>query len=160
MKYYLLLFFCITITSYSQNFYHQMISSQGKSTILSNGLFVSQTTGQQSVIGNSTKKGYTTSQGYQQNLWGKYISSSIISKITTTTYPNPFIESINFQFSQSIKETVSISIFDVLGRLVYNQEKLVSENILTLDLPNLTSSNYLVKLTTSNYIYYTKILKK
>ena len=137
-----------------------MLSAQGTSKVLPNGLFVSQTIGQQSVTGNYTSNGKTYGQGFQQNAWSKRISNNAINLITTTTYPNPFVSKINFQFSQPIKETISISIFDVRGRLVYTEDRKASENILSVDLPNLSSSNYLVQLATPNYTYYAQILKQ
>lgn len=151
----------IQLTSiYGQDLHHQMLSSQGSSQTLTNGLYVSQTIGQQSVIGTYTVDGKTYGQGFQQSLWSKYISSSVNNTITTITYPNPFISSINFQFSQPIKETISVALFDVRGRLVYSENKNALDNILTLELPNLASSNYLVRLTSNNYTYYTQILKQ
>jgi hypothetical protein len=137
-----------------------MLSSQGTSKTLANGTFISQTVGQQSVIGNTTKNGYTIGQGYQQIVWGKYINSNLTSNITTTTYPNPFIQSVNFQFSKPIKETISIAIFDVRGRLIYQQEKRANDNILTIELGQLAAENYLVRLSANNYTYYTQILKE
>ena len=148
------------IVGFGQNLHHQMLSSQGNSQTLYNGIYVSQTIGQQSVIGNYTVDGKTYGQGFQQSLWSKYMSSSVNNTITTITYPNPFISSINFQFSQPIKETISVALFDVRGRLVYSENKNVLDNILTLELPNLANSNYLVRLTSNNYTYYTQILKQ
>jgi hypothetical protein len=137
-----------------------MLSAQGNSKELSNGMYVSQTVGQQSVIGNYTKDGKTYGQGYQQSVWSKYISTNTNNTITTVTYPNPFISTINFQFSQAIKEPISVSVFDIRGRLIFSQEKQASGNILTINLPNLASSNYLVRLSTPNCTYYTQILKQ
>jgi hypothetical protein len=144
----------------AQELHHQMLSSQGTSKTLPNGIFVSQTIGQQSVIGNYTKDGKTYGQGYQQSVWSKYISANSNNAITTVTYPNPFISTINFQFSQPVQVPISVSVFDIRGRLIYTQEKQASGNILTIDLPNLASSNYLVRLSTPNYTYYTQILKQ
>jgi hypothetical protein len=144
----------------AQQLHHQMLSSQGISKELPNGLFVSQTIGQQSVIGNYTKDGRSYGQGFQQIQWSKYINNNSNNEITTLTYPNPFISTINFQFSQPIKETISISVFDIHGRLVFTEEKQAVENILTIDLLNLASSKYLVQLSTTNYTYFTQILKQ
>jgi hypothetical protein len=137
-----------------------MLSSQGTSKTLPNGIFVSQTIGQQSVIGNYTKDGKTYCQGYQQSVWSKYIRTTSNNAITTVTYPNPFVSTINFQFSQAIKEPIFVSVFDIHGRLIFSQEKQASGNILIIDLPNLASSNYLVRLSSPNYTYYTQILKQ
>jgi len=156
-----LLFLLITFSGVTaQTLHHQMQSAQGTSKVLSNGTYVSQTIGQQSVIGNYTKNGITYGQGFQQSVWSKYIKSNVANTITTITYPNPFISTINFQFSQPIKETISVALFDIRGRLVYSEEKKATDTILTLELPNLASSNYLVRLSTPNYTYYTQILKQ
>ena len=155
------IFLLLTLTLVNaQKLHRQMLSAQGNSAVLNDGTFISQTIGQQSVIGNTTKNGYTTGQGFQQNVWGKYINSNITTDITTTTYPNPFIQSVNFQFSKPIKESISIAIFDVRGRLIYKQEKRAIDNLLTIDLESIASSNYLVRLSSTNYTYYTQILKQ
>lgn len=155
------LFLLIASISYGQSLHHQMLSAQGTSATLSNGVFVSQTIGQQSVIGNYTKDGVTYGQGFQQSVWSKYIKQNdALSSITTTTYPNPFVQTINFQFSKPITDLISIMVFDIRGRLIHQESKLAVENILTIELPQLASSNYLVKLSASNYTYYTQILKQ
>lgn len=145
---------------YSQDLHHQMLSSQGDSKQLSSGMYVSQTIGQQSVIGNYTRDGKTYGQGYQQSVWSKYIQSTLNNPITTVVYPNPFVSTVNFQFSQPIKERIKMELFDVRGRLIFQTEQMPTDNLLTVELPNLASSNYLVKLTASNYTYYTQILKQ
>ena len=161
MRIFIALFLVSFSSIYSQTLHHQMLSAQGTSTTLSNGVFVSQTIGQQSVIGNYTKDGVTYGQGFQQSAWSKYIKQNdALSSITTTTYPNPFVQTINFQFSKPITDLISVMIFDIRGRLIYQESKLAVENILTIELPQLASSNYLVKLSASNYTYYTQILKQ
>ena len=155
------LFLLITSISFGQSLHHQMLSAQGPSTTLSNGVFVSQTIGQQSVIGNYTKDGVTYGQGFQQSIWSKYIKQNdALSSIITTTYPNPFVQTINFQFSKPITDLISVMVFDIRGRLIHQESKLAVENILTIELPQLASSNYFVKLSASNYTYYTQILKQ
>jgi hypothetical protein len=144
----------------AQQLHHQMLSSQGTSKNLSNGMYVSQSIGQQSVIGNNTVAEYTYGQGFQQSTWSKYITTSSNTSITTITYPNPFVSTVNFQFSQAINNNITVSIFDIMGRLVYNEEKKAAGTILTIELPNMVSSNYLVKLSSSNYTYFTQILKQ
>ncbi|MGO4817380.1 T9SS type A sorting domain-containing protein [Flavobacterium sp. W22_SRS_FP1] len=157
MKYVILLL--ISISGFSQDLHHQMLSSQGKSVVMSNGVLISQTIGQQSAIGNF-KNGYTVGQGFQQSNWKKIVAKNIETNISTITFPNPFISRINFQFSKQITDKIQIAIFDVRGRLIFQQEKRANNNILTIDLESIASSNYLVKLTAENYTYYTQILKK
>ncbi|RAR70183.1 T9SS type A sorting domain-containing protein [Flavobacterium aciduliphilum] len=160
MKYVLILFFGSSTLLYSQTLHHQMLGAQGTSKVLSNGTYISQSIGQQSVIGNYTKDGITYGQGFQQSVWSKYIETNSSNSITTITYPNPFVQTINFQFSKPITDLISIMVFDIRGRLIYQESKLAVENILTIELPQLASSNYLVKLSASNYTYYSQILKQ
>lgn len=157
MKY--LILFLISLSIHSQDLHHQMISAQGKSTVISNGMIVSQSIGQQSPIGNYTN-GVTVGQGFQQSNWGKYANNTIITSISTITYPNPFVTTVNFQFSTPIKDKLRIEVFDIRGRLVFKEEKKASETLLTIDLAQLPSSNYLARLTAPNYTYYSQILKK
>jgi Secretion system C-terminal sorting domain len=152
---YLLLFF--TVTFQGQVLHHQMLSSQGMSKKM-RGLIVSQTIGQQVTIGTS-RNNYVVVQGFQQSVWGKYISSNVIDDIKTTTYPNPFVQTIRFEFSKPIIEFINVNVFDLSGRLVFEQKKKSDNNILTIDLPLLPSSEYLVRLNTPNFNYYTKIIK-
>lgn len=157
----LLIIFMVFISGVqSQKLHHQMLSAHGTSKELSNGMYVSQTVGQQSVIGTYTIDGKTYGQGFQQSLWGKYIQSTVNNPITTVVYPNPFVSTTNFQFSRPIEGPISVNLFDVRGRLIFTTEKEATENTLTLDLPHIADSNYLVRLSTPNYIYYAQILKK
>ena len=144
---------------FSQQLHHQMLSAQGKSTVLANGTYVSQTIGQQSVIGNYTRDGKTYGQGFQQSMWGSYIKGNAANTITTTTYPNPFVDVVNFEFSQILPDVISVELFDVRGRLVFSTSQKAEGNLLTINIPNIAASNYLAHLSTSNYSYYTQILK-
>ncbi len=153
---YLLIFF--TVTFQGQVLHHQMVSSQGTSKILSDGTVISQTIGQQSLTGISNKY-YVVIQGFQQSFWGKYIASNPVETIITTTFPNPFVQTVNFEFSKVITEEININVFDLGGRLVFQQKKKPDDLILTITLPLLQSSEYLVRLSTSNFTHFTKIIK-
>lgn len=159
MKYLLLLF---SITFQGQVLHHQMLSSQGVTTKTPDGLIVRQTIGQQSLTGTSGTKEYVVMQGFQQSLWGKYIASNhmAIDDIETTTYPNPFTETINFRFSKPITDDMTISVFDLSGRLIYEQKKKPVNSILSIDLAKVPTSEYLIRLSTTTFKFYAKIIKQ
>ena len=157
MKQLLLLFFGCTV--YSQQLHHQMVSSQGSSNLLSSGILVKQTIGQQSTIGNYKFSGAIVGQGFQQSRISNPGISSLVNSILTTTYPNPFVDRINFLFSKPVSGLITITIFDVLGRLIHAEQKEASQNILTLDNLNFPQSDYLVKLSALNYNYSTQIIQ-
>ena len=160
MKYLFLLF---SITFQAQVLHHQMISSQGLSTKTVDGLRISQTVGQQSLTGTYGNKENLVMQGFQQNLWGQYIASNhieAIEAIKMTAYPNPFVTTINFEFSKPIADYIAIFVFDVAGHLVYEQKKKANNTILSIDLATLATSEYLIRLSTPTFNYYTKIIKQ
>jgi hypothetical protein len=98
-------------------------------------------------------------QGFQQSNWNKIIEQNNSVSISTTTFPIPFKDLIHFTFSGNVGETLSIQIFDVSGRIVFNDILQVVAQTTALDLKHLPSATYFVKLSNSNYLYHTKIIK-
>ncbi len=142
----------------AQQLHHEMISSQGGSKVTENGQLVRYTVGQQSVTGTSSN-GFVVQQGFQQSNWGKILEQNTIS-VVTTVFPNPFLNEINFSFSTSPGEKISAYVFDVLGRLVYSEEVKNENNSIKLNLLQLSTAEYLVKLSSDKFIYSAKIIKQ
>ena len=155
---FIILFFIFSLNVSGQQLHHQMISSQGTTKITSSGIIVRQTIGQQSVSGTQSN-GITVQQGFQQSYWGKLIAEAQTNNVSVIAFPNPYTELINFQFSISIDVEVSVSVFDINGRLVYSKSEKVVGTLLTLDLPQLSSAPYLVKLSSPQFNYLVKIIK-
>jgi hypothetical protein len=150
-------FLLISTLGYSQKVHHQMISAQGGNATTQSGLVVKYTIGQQSVTGTKTGN-VIVQQGFQQSNWDKIIANNAIL-VNTTTYPNPYIDVINFQFSQSIGENVSVLVYDVLGRQVYSNSLLVFDNKTSVNLQMLPSAEYFIQLSNNIFTYHTKIIK-
>ena len=153
---YLLIFF--TITFHGQVLHHQMLSSQGMSKKMPNGTVVRQTIGQQSVTGTSSNN-YVIMQGFQQSFWGKYILSNTSDDIKVTTHPNPFISTVNFELSKPVIGIITVNVYNLSGHLIFDQKIKPNNNILTIDIPGLPSSEYLVRLNALNFNFYKKIIK-
>ena len=153
-----LLFLLLTLNSYSQTIHHQMISAQGGNATSESGIVVKYTVGQQSVTG--TKSGNVIiQQGFQQSNWDKIIAADNVVLVNTITYPNPYLDVVNFQFSQSIGDTVSLLVYDVLGRQVYANAFQVVENKITVNLQQLPIAEYFVQLSNNTFTHHTKIIK-
>jgi hypothetical protein len=142
-----------------QVLHHQMISAQGGTHMLPNGMMVTQTVGQQSPIGNSSN-GFYMGQGFQQSVWSNLVESNIGAVVSTLVYPNPFVSSVVFQFSGPVGPKVMVSIFNIAGVVVYNQSSTVENGLLTINLSHLPSNPYLVQLSALGFSYFTKIIKK
>ncbi len=152
------LFLLLTFNGFSQKLHHQMLSSQGGNATTSSGIVFKFSIGQQSVTG-TTRGSVMTQQGFQQSNWEKIIATNNTVRVNTTTYPNPFDDNINFQFSESVGEQVSILIYDILGRQVYSNTIQVMENKIIANLQELESAEYFVKLSNNSFTYHTKIIK-
>ena len=147
----------IGFSSSAQTLHHQTVASLGAITFTNNGLRVNQTIGQQSVIG--IKKGsLIVQQGFQQSNWYKITANNKVV-VSTTTYPNPYVDVINFQFSQVIGNTVFIVVYDVLGRQVYSNTLKILENKTSVNLQVLPSAKYFVQLSNNSFAYHTIIIK-
>jgi hypothetical protein len=155
----LVVFLAISSALFSQNLQRQMVSAQGNSIALKNGMYVSQSIGQQSVNGTFQKNKLTISQGYQQSFWNSYIKTNEILIISVKTYPNPFFDTLNFQFSQPINTPVQITLFDITGKIVFQQTKRSNETQLTITNLQLPSATYLVHLAAEKMNYYTQIIQ-
>ena len=139
----------------------QMFSSQGKTIILKNGTFMSQSIGQQSAFGSFSNENIIVQQGFQHSTKSKFNKVSPPESIWTTAYPNPIADNVNFKFSSEIKGMIKISIMTLSGRQVYRGEKYAMGNILSVEsLGYLPSGVYVVYLSASNYKYTVKLIKK
>jgi hypothetical protein len=152
-----ILFLLLIGNAYSQTLHHQMISAQGGNSVSQSGIVVKYTVGQQSVTGTKTGN-VIVQQGFQQSNWDKIIATNEVV-INTTTYPNPYVDVLNFQFSQSIGDSVSLLVFDVLGRQVYANSLQIFENKTSINLQELQSAEYFVQLSNNTFTYHTKIIK-
>ncbi|WP_396218638.1 T9SS type A sorting domain-containing protein [Flavobacterium sp.] len=153
-----ILFILFACNAHSQTLHHQMTSAQGGNAVTNSGIVVKYTIGQQSVTGTKTGD-VIVQQGFQQSNWDKIIATNNEVVVNTTTYPNPYVDVVNFQFSQSIGDSVSLLVFDVLGRQVYANSLQIFENKTSVNLQELQSAEYFVQLSNNTFTYHTKIIK-
>ena len=154
-----ILFLLFTISGYSQRLHHQMLSSQGSTARTSSGVVIRQTIGQQSVTGNYKNSNFIVGQGFQQSKKMKSSSPSI-TIIKVIAYPNPFVEKVNFKFSSSVEGPIKITIYDIVGRLIFTDEKPLINNAVSFDNLIFAEGEYFAKLTANNFTYSTNLLKR
>ena len=127
-------FIIVVFKLFGQKAHHQMISSQGESSVVSSGLIVKQTIGQLSITG-SFSGSLVVQQGFQQSYWDNHLNSS--NPILVSISPNPFTELIQYSISDLKNEKIAIHIFDVNGKIVYFKEHFVENQSITLKLSKL-----------------------
>lgn len=75
-------------------------------------------------------------------------------------YPNPIYDNLNFNFQNgTVVSDLQIEIFDIQGRLVLSKEIADGNNEVSLNVENLYSGVYLVKITNDSKFITKKILK-
>ena len=120
---------------------------------------VQQSIGQASVIGTFYDGNDTFRQGFiQPNVLAKIVDAAIPLNLAAVIYPNPFTESVTLSFSEKITNTVEVSVFDLLGRLVFSKSYAADQNI-HVQFNNLSVANYIIKVTANNKQFIKKILK-
>jgi hypothetical protein len=145
--------------SFSQTLHHEMISSQGTSTTLSSGLLVSQTIGQQ-IVYNHSSEGLIVQQGYQQSFWSLYLYEIGKTTYQAKIYPNPVIDFLTIEIENFPDQILSIAIFDVNGRMVYNSNHSIFNSKVNLDLTKLSRGTYLLKFSGKEIVDYVKMIKQ
>lgn len=87
---------------------------------------------------------------------GKVVYSSVISVLTESSqngisfglYPNPTHQILNVKFTTSNNGTISLSITDILGRLIKTENRNIvnGENVLSINVSSLNSGTYFLKV--------------
>ena len=157
----ILFVFFVIVSSNAQELYKQTILSQGATSNLESGLFISQSIGQESVIGNFSNDNVKIIQGFQQPFWTRLISnSSSVIPIEITHFPNPITDNLNLSFYNYDMGELILSIYDYSGRILMKRNISVESGKSIVDLTILPSGSFLMGLQNDKINYYIKIIKK
>jgi hypothetical protein len=77
-------------------------------------------------------------------------------------FPNPVNDKINISFNSKSNEKVNFELNDMQGRLIFKKsdmESVIGNFEYALDVTNIPSGFYLLKISQGNYNYSTKIFK-
>jgi hypothetical protein len=121
MRYTLLSFLCLNTFVYGQNLHHQILLLRGQVlNSITECILVKQLVNKVPLVILQKWIYYWTRVPTER--MGKYINN--FNSLTLLQYlSNPFIQSVNFQFSRPINDVISVAVFDIRGRLVFNKKK-------------------------------------
>lgn len=119
---------------------------------------ISQSIGQGSVIGTHQSNGYVIRQGYQQPLDGKVRIETVDYELDAQVFPNPFSRNINITFSKLLKDDISITLYDITGKVIHTQQVLLATQI-EVSLHNIEAGTYFLKVTSGKKYFHTKLIK-
>ena len=137
------------------------LGSSGSSQTVetSNGSYkISQSIGQSSVIGTHYNNGYYLRQGYQQPMQTIKRIKDLDIELRAKVYPNPFSQTLFITFSDEMRNDISISIFDIEARVIHTQEFLPAQR-LELQLRDISTGNYFLKVASGRKRFNTKLIK-
>ncbi len=93
---------------------------------------------------------YNTNAGQSLYTLRNHSKSSVVRKERTekliSVYPNPFKSTTNINLTKLGKETFTISIYDILGKRIYEKEFVNNPEILSLGETITENGNYFVKI--------------
>lgn len=120
---------------------------------------IQQSIGQSSPIGFFKNGTTEIRQGFiQPLLLAKIMDKNIPLNLEVLAYPNPFLEYISLLFKTKIESDIHISIYDVLGRLLFEKTYAPAQNI-KIDLSYLSDTQYILKANANNKQIIKKLLK-
>ena len=152
------LFIILSIQTVCSQYKNQMLSSMGSTSETSSGIIATQTIGQTSVIGFYKNSRTGVSQGYQKPLLNKIISNPQTNTLDIKVFPNPFVDQININYFG--EDQLSLSLFDVTGKLIYSDELLFSSYTKVIDFKRLPAGFYFATISSKTSIFNTKLIKR
>jgi hypothetical protein len=142
-------------------FLRSSMGNTGSSTLVetTKGVFIlSQSIGQNSVIGTFTNKGYILMQGYQQPLKTLNVESVENSSLNLDIFPNPFTSGFSLAIQERLKEDFEVSVYDLNGRTIFKRVY-KPVNLLEIQIENLSSGTYMLMVRTGARIFRAKLIK-
>ncbi|MBX2826816.1 MAG: T9SS type A sorting domain-containing protein [Flavobacteriaceae bacterium] len=121
-------------------------------------IYVSQSVGQNGVIGSFQGEGYAVRQGFQQPPVRVVSLPQSDQPLDAVVFPNPVVTSVNVQFNESIVDTVEGKLFDVLGKEVLHKEYAPQQS-LSIDMSQLPVGTYVLVLGTQGKQFTSRLIK-
>lgn len=115
--------------------------------------------GQTPLLGSVSVSGVEVRQGFIQPLTS-YTKTNNAPALSTSVYPNPFVDRIHIDFDATPSEDVHTSLFDMRGRLVrrLSFEK-PSSNKIVIDLRHVANGKYVLVINSGTQTFTKHIIK-
>ena len=137
------------------------VSGSSSTVSVNNKMYIiQQSIGQTSAIGTFETNDYTLRQGFiQPNVLAKIMDTNIPLNLNAIVYPNPFTENISLSFDENIIGEVTVSLYDMLGRMLFVNNYEANKSI-NITLKDLSIAHYILKVSANNKQFIKKIIKK
>ncbi|UPT68239.1 MAG: T9SS type A sorting domain-containing protein [Sphingobacteriales bacterium JAD_PAG50586_3] len=112
----------------------------------------------------SANSSYVTNDGFisrfNLEMLGVGVKESIVEKDGLILYPNPSNTLINLADTKLLGLDVQVKVFDITGRLIFNNNFKNSPSMLTLDVSHLASGAYVVQIVSDTYAKTSRFVKE
>ncbi|MDP5082008.1 MAG: T9SS type A sorting domain-containing protein [Winogradskyella sp.] len=156
------IFLCVFGVTNAQILKKQTLGVQGSSHFVyanTTSYYLRQSIGQGSVINSFNTEDYSLRQGFLQPVDASVLTSDLDNELKAAIYPNPFTTEINVQFGEVISDVLQVTMFDVLGRLVYEKEFSPNE-LITIYLDQFSSGHYMLRIQMRSQLLTAKLIRK
>ena len=151
-----LLFFCQSL------FYLRSLGIQGSTQVVyanAKSYYIQESIGQQSVIRTYNANNFSLRQGFLQPIDGALLSENLDNNLQGFFYPNPFVDHVNVQFEEPIFDVITVTLHDILGRLVYNEIFSPNQTLL-VNFSDLSSGSYVFRLQMRTEVFIAKLVRR
>ncbi|WP_223033895.1 T9SS type A sorting domain-containing protein [Hanstruepera marina] len=149
-------------TGFAQIKKKETLSSQGSSHFIyanNKSYFIQESIGQASVTFTYNLDGYALRQGFLQPISPSALNGGSDTDLDGYFYPNPFDNDIHIRFNEAIYDVLQVTLFDVLGRTIYNNE-FGPVQTLDLDFGFVSSGNYVLVVRMRSKTFLAKLIRR
>jgi len=149
-------------SGFTQTLKKQTLSSQGSSHFVyanNKSYFLQESIGQASVIKTYDTANHSLRQGFLQPISATIISDNLNDELDGYIYPNPFYDHINIRFREPVYDDITVTMYDVLGRLVLNQVYSPLQ-LLVLNFNDFSSGTYVLRIQMRSEVLTAKLVRR
>ncbi|MFH4964178.1 T9SS type A sorting domain-containing protein [Gaetbulibacter sp. M235] len=88
------------------------------------------------------------------------LSNKKLNNVDFTVFPNPTKNTVELKFNKSLSDVINVRIYDIQGKLILNKTRKLQKNSVNLDVSNLKSGLYFLKIIEDDYEVIKKLIKK
>jgi len=159
----ILIIFCLVSHLLSaQNVQRSSLGISGNSievTVGQSVYYVSQSIGQNSIIGTFNNNETTIRQGFQQPPIKVKIIANLNNSLNVVVFPNPVNTYVTVSFNEQLKAPINITIYDVSGKIILNKSQKPTKSF-NVDMSLFSSGVYLLNINSENKNFTTRLIKK
>ena len=155
------LLFLLYVLSASAQVKQEVIASAGGFNVESGGsISISWTLGETIIPTFTSSDGsLILTHGFQQKLLITAVEENIVNPVRITIFPNPASEMINMEFDTPTDGEYSLYLFDSQGKMVKTDQVGVATTIKQLNMQDLPSGIYYLRLTKGKLVNVYKVVK-